>query len=121
MPIRIQCPTCQASLSMPETMYGKAVRCPTCQSPFQCPPAPVSPRHRPGPPPAPAARAAGTPSVDVERGPTSAAPDLFVDDRDRKPQRAPGWDRLRSGIVYFFFSTLCFFLYAALTFALIIQ
>ena len=125
MPIRIQCPTCQASLSMPETMYGKAVRCPTCQSAFQCPPAPAqapplapaAPRRRPGPTPAPPARAAAAPPFDLERGPTPAAPDLSDYDRGGRPRRLTGWDKMRSGIVFLYFSTLCFFLFVVLGFA----
>src|SRR6266536_4171536 len=121
MPIRIQCPTCQASLSMPETMYGRAVRCPSCQSAFQCPPAPppapAAPRRHPGPPPAPPARSASGSAFDVDHGPTPAAPDLFDYDRDRRPLRTTGWDKVRSGIVFLYFSTLCFFLLVALRLA----
>ncbi|MBI1918051.1 MAG: hypothetical protein HYS12_25445 [Planctomycetes bacterium] len=123
MPIRIQCPTCQASLSMPETMYGKAVRCPNCQSAFQCPPAPApasapaAPRRRPESTPAPPARSAGGSAFDVDRGPTPAAPDVFDYDHGHRPRRTSGWDKVRSGIFFLYFSTLCFFLFVALNFA----
>ena len=125
MPIRIQCPTCQASLSMPETMYGKAVRCPTCQSPFQCPPAPASapasvapPRRRPQPPPSRPAPPGSASPLNFERGSASVAPDVLDDARGFRPRRATGWDKLRSGIVFLYCSTLCFFLSLTLTLAL---
>jgi len=31
MTVRIGCPSCHASLSMPEKMYGRQVKCPKCQ------------------------------------------------------------------------------------------
>ena len=34
---RIACPSCNSSLTMPESMYGRKVKCPKCNTPFQCP------------------------------------------------------------------------------------
>jgi hypothetical protein len=44
MPVRINCPSCQTTLAMPESMFGKPVRCPSCKQAFQCPPDPAAVR-----------------------------------------------------------------------------
>src|SRR5439155_653854 len=43
MPVRVTCPTCSASLRIPDEAAGKKVRCPKCQAMFPTPrPAPVA-------------------------------------------------------------------------------
>ncbi|HKB39655.1 MAG TPA: hypothetical protein VKD72_24670 [Gemmataceae bacterium] len=127
MPIRIQCPTCQTSLSMPETMYGKAVRCPSCQNAFQCPPGPAAAAPPAAPAPTARRRPAGTPTArgrqasnapfDFEPAAASAPPDRFDYDRGFRPRRRTSWDKVRSGIFLLYFSALCFLLYFGLTLA----
>src|SRR5262249_4095102 len=129
MPIRIQCPTCHTSLSMPETMYGKAVRCPSCQNAFQCPPgpaaAPAAPpaapaptaRRRPAATPTARARQASSAPFDFAPAAAPAAPDHFDYDRGFRPRRRTSWDKVRSGIFLLYFSALCFLLYFGLTLA----
>src|SRR5262245_50144228 len=134
MPIRIQCPTCQTSLSMPETMYGKAVRCPNCQNAFQCPPGPaaapapaaappLAPRRRPAAPPTARPRPAGGRPFDFEPAAAPTGPDQLDYDYDRgfRPRRRTGWDKVRSGILLLYFSTLCFFVLFLLRFAVALR
>ena len=114
MPVRINCPSCQASLSMPESMYGKAVRCPKCQSPFQCPTpsanaAPAPSRRAPAP-----AASGGNPFAFEEAAAPAGGDEAdYEDDRPRRGGRRGGsgaWGAVNSGFLYLFLSTLCFFL-----------
>ncbi len=64
-------------------------------------------------------RSAGGTPFGFEPAAAPAAPDQFDYDRGFRPRRRTSWDKVRSGIFFLYFSTLCFFLYAALSFALI--
>ena len=123
MPVRIQCPSCSASLNMPESMYGKAVRCPSCQKAFQCPPGPTAASPLPPPPTArrapaparPAARGAGGGSPFDFEGPAEAPPP--VPEYGYQPRgtgvprrRRTGWDRVRGGFLFLYLSAGCFLL-----------
>jgi hypothetical protein len=111
MPTRINCPSCNTALSLPESMYGKTVRCPGCQQMFQCPnPGSVAP----GPPPPPPRRSAPPPPSSGNPFDFAPAPEAgFVDDEDdeprgRRPRRSAGWDRVRGGFLFLYLSAGCF-------------
>jgi hypothetical protein len=115
MPVRINCPSCQASLSMPESMYGKAVRCPKCQSPFQCPSGPAEPAPEPRRRVSASAPAAsgGNPFA-FEEGAAAPALGGADDYQDERPSRRSssrrlgGWDRVQSGFLFLYISAGCF-------------
>src|SRR5262245_23146332 len=115
MPVKINCPTCNASLTMPESMYGKAVRCPSCRNPFQCPagPAPAAKPAAPAPVarPTPAGRAApaGGNPFDFEAPQAVAAPADYSDEQYVRPRRpSTGWPAVRGGLFWFHLSAAAF-------------
>lgn len=118
MPIRINCPSCQASLSMPESMYGKAVRCPKCQSPFQCPsgPAPSAPAPAPvrrAKAPVAAVPSSGNPfSFEEASQPPPLGGDVGYEEDRASPRgsgrRLGGWESVLSGFLFLYISAGCF-------------
>jgi hypothetical protein len=112
MPVRINCPRCNATLNMPESMYGRAVKCPSCKSPFQCPTPPGAVPAAPAPPP-PAARPASSGSpFDFEQPAPVATAVPARDDYDDRDYYAPrprrtGWRRVQAGLFFFYISAGC--------------
>lgn len=89
MTVRIGCPNCKASLSMPDTMYGRQVKCPKCRQPFECPAGPTA-----------SAPAGASFDFDAPAAPVAAfapeagdAPAAYAG-----PNLPPHWARLRSAL-----------------------
>src|SRR5262245_57559949 len=114
MPVKINCPRCNATMNMPESMYGKAVRCPSCKSPFQCPSAPPSARPAPAAAP-PQTGGGGSANPFAFDAPVIAAtPAAGYDQEDpyayRPRPRMRGWDAVPGGFLFLYISAACFYL-----------
>jgi predicted Zn finger-like uncharacterized protein len=91
MPEQIACPSCGATLRVPETLLGKNVKCPKCQNVFraaaQAPAEPEEPEERVAHEPAPArpsSRRREPPPEDYEE---EEGPPPHEDEEEERPRR----------------------------------
>src|SRR6185369_6216092 len=110
MTVRIGCPSCHASLSMPEKMYGRQVKCPKCQQPFQCPSGPAQVAAAPMAPVASpaAAFAFDAPPQAPMAAPAASALDFNAPAATAGMAGAAGWGRVQKSLLFHFIAAGCF-------------